>query len=63
MKYKKVYSAAIYQLLQAMCKTEQAKQVSVAKGGSGIVRILFIPTAVAEGGFLRQGYLLWLFCG
>ena len=31
----------------------------MAKGGSGIVHILFIPTAVAEGRLLRQGYTLY----
>ena len=54
---------AICQLVEAACKTKQAKHESVAKGGSGIMRILFIPAAVAEGGFLCQGYLFWLFCG
>ena len=53
----------ICQSVQAACKTKQAKKESVAKGSSGIVRILFTPATVAEGVFLRQGYLLWLFCG
>ena len=54
---------AICQPVQAACKTKQAKQNSVTKGGSSIVHVLFIPAAVAEGRLLCQGYLLWLFCG
>ena len=38
---------AICQPVQAACKTKQAKQESVTKGGFSIVCILFIPAAVA----------------
>ena len=54
-----VYSEAICQLVQAVCKTKQVKQESVAEGGYAAVYILFIPAAAAEGGFFCQGYLLW----
>ena len=35
----------------------------MAEGASSWVHILFISAAVAEGGILHQGYLLWLYCG
>ena len=35
----------------------------MAKSSSSRVHILFISAAVAEGGILHQGYLLWLYCG
>ena len=35
----------------------------MAEGSSSRVHILFISAVVAEGGILRQGYLLWFYCG
>ena len=46
---------AICQLVQAACKTKQVKQKYVAKGSSSIVRVLFIPAAVAEGRIFTSG--------
>ena len=53
---------AIFQPVQAACKSS-VKQVYVAEGASGRMRVLFISAAVAEGRILHQGYLLWLHCG
>ena len=58
-----VYSASICQPVQAVCKTKQANQKSVAEGGYAAVHILFIPAAAAEGRLFCQGYLLWKHCG
>ena len=54
---------ATHQQVQAVCKAEWVKQRSLAEGTSDTVHVLFIPAAVAEGGFLVKGYLWWLFRG
>ena len=48
---------AICQPVQAVCKTKQTKQESVAEGSSGILHILFIP-AGGRRRFLTSGLFI-----
>ena len=48
---------ATHQLVQAICKAMWVKQKHLAEGPSATVHVLFIPSAVGEGGLLGKCYL------